>query len=113
MTAHIDPKGKLFTDLVTKQEVPALVQTVTHLIQGSLHVHPGIRPLDELNRAGEFIAITQAAVLGPDGKELYRADFLAQRKSHVVWVIPLEETEGPFALEEIAPVTEEAALAGR
>jgi len=112
MTIHVDPKGKLYTDLVTKQAMPALIQTVTHLIQGNLHIHPGIRPLDELNRSGEFIAITQAIVLGPDRKEFYRADFLAQRKSHVVWVIPLEKPGEPFALEETAPVTEEAALAG-
>src|SRR3990172_3385844 len=89
LNVHTDPKGKLFTDLVTKQEIKALIQTVTHLIQGNLHVYPGIRPLDELNRSGEFIAITQATVLGPDGKELYRADFLAQGKSHIVWVLPI------------------------
>ena len=111
MNVHTDPKGKLFTDLVTKQEIKALIQTVTHLIQGNLHVHPGIRPLDELNRSGEFIAITQATVLGPDGKELYRADFLAQGKSHIVWVLPIDELGESDTLEEAAPL-QEAALAG-
>lgn len=90
---QLDQKRKIFTEVISKNKIPALIQTVTHLIQGHIHIHPNIRLLDELNRAKEFIPVTQAVVLGPDGKELYRAEFMTLRTSQIVWVFPREEEQ--------------------
>jgi len=93
LDTQLDRRGKIFTEVISKNEIPALIQTVTHLVQGHIYIHPNIRLVDELNRAKEFIPVTQAVVLGPDGKELYRAEFMTLRTSQIVWVFPQEEEQ--------------------
>jgi hypothetical protein len=86
-----DEKGKVFTDVVRKQPLPALVQTTIHAIRGYIHVRPGERVKDELDRNELFLAMTQAQVLSVEGKVLYEAPFIAVRREQILWVIPLEE----------------------
>ena len=73
MTYEYDEKGKVFTNFVSKQPVPALVQTVTHLIRGTVHIRSGERVKDELDRDELFLAVTDASILGADGQVLYHA----------------------------------------
>ncbi|HEY5903665.1 MAG TPA: hypothetical protein VIU39_14015 [Anaerolineales bacterium] len=93
MTYEYDEKGKVFTNFVSKQPVPALVQTVTHLIRGTVHIRSGERVKDELDRDELFLAVTDASILGADGQVLYHAGFLAVRRAQIVWLIP-EYVEG-------------------
>jgi hypothetical protein len=88
-----DEKGKVFTDVVRKQPLPALVQTTIHTIRGYIHVRPGERVKDELDRNELFLAMTQAQVLSAEGKVLYEASFIAVRREQILWVIPLEEEQ--------------------
>jgi hypothetical protein len=94
MTIRVDAKGKIFTDIVRKDEVPALIQTVTNLIHGHIFVRPDQRIKDELNSNQEqFLAVTQAQVYGAGGQVLYRSQFLTLNKAHVVWIRPDEEAQ--------------------
>jgi hypothetical protein len=91
MTIHYDEKGKFFTDIITKVPVPSTIQTLTHRIHGSIHVRQNKRLKDSLNEAEEFLAITDAVVYNARGQTLYRTQFIAIRREHVVWVLPDNE----------------------
>ncbi|MBC8335447.1 MAG: hypothetical protein ISR59_12325 [Anaerolineales bacterium] len=88
MTIEIDDKGKFFTDIITKIPTPVLVQTTTHLINGTVHVRKDARLKDELNQDIDFLALTEADVLNPEGKVLYHTEFIAVQKKQIVWVMP-------------------------
>jgi hypothetical protein len=91
MTIHFDEKGKFFTDVIRKDAIPIVVQTMTNVIRGHIHVLPGRRFKDEINRLEDFFAITDAVIYNPSGKELYRCEFLAASKDKIVWIFPEQE----------------------
>lgn len=93
MTLEYDEKGKIFTEVISKVEIPAIVQTTAQLIQGNVHVRRDERLKDELDRDELFLAITDASVIGADGQTLHQARFLAVRRAQIVWVMPANETE--------------------
>ena len=82
-----DEKGKVFTEVVTKLPVAALVQTTTHLIRGNIHIRPDQRLKDELDHEEPFLAVTDASILDADGKIVHHTDFLAVRRNQIVWVM--------------------------
>lgn len=88
MTFEYDEKGKIFTDIVSKNSINATVQTTTHLIRGHIHVRRDQRIKDELDLNESFLAMTDVSVMGPDGQTLFQAPFLAVRRSHIIWVLP-------------------------
>ncbi|MFZ5821413.1 MAG: hypothetical protein ACOYYJ_16070 [Chloroflexota bacterium] len=90
MTIEYDDKGKYFTDVVAKIAIPALVQTTQHLIRGNVHVRRDERLKDELDRDELFLAMTDASVLDGDGQAIHQVRFLAVRRAHIVWVLPVE-----------------------
>lgn len=91
MTIRVDAKGKYYTDIVRKDEVPVLIQTVTNLMHGKIFLRPEQRVKDGLNEAQEaFLAVSDAEVFGADGQLLYRAGFLTVNKNHIVWLRPDE-----------------------
>lgn len=95
MMFEYDEKGKIYTNVVSKVAVPALIQTTLQLIRGLMHVRQGERVKDELDRDELFLAITDASVLAPDGVTiLHKAPFLAVRRNQIVWIVPLEEDQG-------------------
>ena len=92
MKFEYDEKGKIYTDVIAKIPVQALVQTSVQLIRGAVHIRQNERVKDELERDEFFLAITDASVLAPDGQSvLHQAPFLAVRRDQIVWIIPLEE----------------------
>ena len=91
MSIRYDDKGKYFTNVIAKDEVPSLIQTLVSRIQGNLHVRVDERVKDELNRDGQFLAITDAIVFNLQGKKIYDAKFMLVNRDHVVWVVPDEE----------------------
>ena len=98
MTIRVDAKGKVFTNVVHKDEFAVLIQTLTGQIHGHVYVHPDQRLIDEMNGKTSFIAVTEAEVYGADGEVAHRAAFLTVNKQHVIWVRPDDEAE-PTELE--------------
>ena len=94
MTIEFDDKGKIFTDVVSKDTVETIVQTTQHLVRGNIHVRHDERLKDELDRDELFLAMTDASVFGADGKELHRTHFLAVRRTQIVWVMPVDDSIG-------------------
>jgi len=93
MTLDYDDKGKIFTEVVPKIAIPAVVQTTQHLIRGNVHVRRDERLKDELDRDELFLAMTDASVLGTDGQALHEARFMAVRRAQIVWVMPAQGAE--------------------
>ncbi len=100
MTIQYDEKGKYFSQIVQKRLVFANVQTTTHRIQGNIHTEEGERLKDMLNNPDDFIAMTEVVVYDGDGSILYRADFVAVQRHHIIWVIPLDERQDGTTEEE-------------
>lgn len=88
MKNYSDEKGKFFTNVVSKQAVPVVIQAVGQTIAGEIYIRPDDRLIDDLNHAERFLAVTNAVVFSPAGEELYRAGFFSLNKDHVVWVMP-------------------------
>jgi len=91
MTIHFDEKGKFFTDIIRKEAVSIVIQTMTNVIRGKIHVMPGRRFKDEINRLEDFFAITDAVIYNPSGKEIYRCEFLTASKDKIVWIFPEQD----------------------
>jgi hypothetical protein len=89
MTVTRGPKGKYFTEVIRKKPFQARIQTSKELIEGTIHVHPERRPLDEINEVGSFLAVTQATIYATEGE--LEADFIAVNVDQIVWLQPLQE----------------------
>ena len=90
MTIEYDEKGKYYTDIIKKQQLPVVIQTVTHLVRGQMHIREGERLKNELDRNESFLAVTGASVYGPDDKVLFSVPFMAVQRTQVVWIMPVD-----------------------
>ncbi len=91
MTVRYDDKGKFFTDVITKDTVSVLIQTLVHRVEGVMYIRPDERIKDELNKSVSFFAVTDAVIYNSQGKKLYDTDFLLINSDHIVWMIPTDE----------------------
>jgi len=72
-----------------KEKIPVILPTTTYRLEGEMHVVPGGRLLDEINKERDFIPITNATVYDISGETpLDTLDFIAVNKSLVVMVAP-------------------------
>ena len=92
MTVEFNDRGKYFTDIISKVAVSAVIQTITHRIEGAIHVRLDGRVKDELDRPEPFLAVTEAKVFGADGSIVYQADFMTISRAQIVWIIPGDDT---------------------
>jgi hypothetical protein len=92
MTIEYDEKGKFYTDVVTKLPTSAVIQTTTHLVRGYVHIRQGERLKNELERDESFLAVTKATIHGADDQILFSAPFLAVKRTHIVWMMPVDES---------------------
>jgi len=91
MTIEYDEKGKFYTDIVKKMPVPVVIQTVSHLVRGLVHVRDGERLKNELERNEMFIAVTNAVVYNSDDKVLFTVPFMAIQRVQIIWIMPVDE----------------------
>ena len=91
MNIRYDDKGKFFTDIVTKDLVPSIIQTPVSRIQGNMHVRINERVKDELNRGDQFLAVTDVNVYNLQGEKTLDSEFMLINRDHVIWIIPDEE----------------------
>ena len=90
MTIEYDDKGKYYTDIIKKQPVPVIIQTITHMVRGLVHVREGERLKNELERDATFLAATQVSVYGTEDKVLFTAPFMAIQRAQIVWIMPVD-----------------------
>jgi hypothetical protein len=92
MFTNFEEKGKIFTQIVTKEPVDVIIQTDTSRIHGRVHVRPEDRLKDELDRCESFLAVTQAKIFDFEGENLlYQTDFIAVRITSISWVLPQKD----------------------
>jgi hypothetical protein len=96
MSVRFDPKGKYFTDVVSKLPLAVTIQTTEGVLHGTLHIHRQKRLLDELNEPPLFIAVTDVHMV--KGDHTIKAGFISLHKDQIIWVLPdderLEITDG-------------------
>ena len=93
MSVRFDDKGKFFTDIVSKESFPVIIQTLTQRIRGQYHIRPGKRLIDDINHSDLFTAITKAIILDHSGNEIFRCDFLALNQNQIIWILPEDELQ--------------------
>jgi hypothetical protein len=94
MSTHYDEKGKFFTDIISKRNIPVIIQTITNRMEGIVHVRRGERLKDELDSSEKFMAVTDVVIFDSQGAELYRVEFLAINRNKIVWIFPTDGEEG-------------------
>lgn len=92
---HVDSKGKIFTNVITKKPVRALIHMAAQTLVGSIYLRPDNRLLDELNDSqAEFLAVTDVYVYDETVTTLlYTTRFLAVNKAHVLAIVPFDELD--------------------
>lgn len=93
MVQFFDDKGSKFSDIIAKITIPATIQTLTHRIQGNLHIREWERIRDALNKEDRFIAITEATVFNLKGDAILNTPFMLVNQEHVVWAVPEDERQ--------------------
>ncbi len=93
MTHRIDDKGKYFTEVISKEMLPVILQSTVNRIHGFIYVRRGERLKDELNHLEQFFAVTNAEVFGLNGEHLYRSSFITLNRDQIVWIIPANELQ--------------------
>ena len=93
MGVEYDEKGKFFTEFVSKDAIYSHIQTPDHLIKGYVHVRKDERLSDEINRANDFLAVTNAEIFDLDGEIIGTCEFLVVNRKHIIWLMPIDEHE--------------------
>ena len=93
-------KGKIFTQVASKDPIPATIQLLTQRISGNIHIRRGERLIEELKSTGQFIAITEAKVYGARGTLIFQSKFMTVNRDHILWIMPEEENFDNIEMEE-------------
>jgi hypothetical protein len=103
MTLRFDEKGKYYTDYITKESTPVVIQTTTHQLRGYVYVQEDGRLSDELNSSERFLPVTQAAVFDLSGNKLTDVQFLAVNREQIIWIYPedVPTSEDAYAVDEL------------
>ncbi len=77
----------------TKEKVPVIVLTTSYRLEGDMHVVPGGRILDEINRERGFIPLTNVTLFDPvSGQPVDTLEFIAINKALVLMIAPVDAT---------------------
>lgn len=91
MSIRFDDKGKFFTEVISKETTPVIIQTPTHRIEGNIHIRPGQRLKDEINQSEPFFAVTDAVVYPNGGGEAYQSAFMVVYREYIIWLMPIDD----------------------
>ncbi|NPV84764.1 MAG: hypothetical protein HPY45_01975 [Anaerolineae bacterium] len=91
MHPQFEEKRKIFTNVITKKPIAVRIQTLSHLILGTVHIRPDNRLKDEINQPETFLAVTDATIINDSGEETCHCKFLAVNRAHIIWLSPEEE----------------------
>ena len=86
----ISPELDRKSHLIKKRPVPVVIQTSKQLIRGKFHVRGVMRVMDEITFEDKFVAITDAQIIHPNGKTLFKTNFVALNRQEIVWIAPEE-----------------------
>lgn len=79
---------------IEKEKVAVIIITTSYRLEGEMHVVPGGRLLDEINRERTFIPLTNATLYDPgSGQPIDTLDFIAINKELVLMIAPADDPE--------------------
>lgn len=75
---------------MVKEKVPVILLTASYRVEGEMHVVPGGRMIDEINKKDrDFIPVTNATIYEIAGDApLDSLEFIAVNKNQVIMVAP-------------------------
>ncbi|MBQ7502760.1 hypothetical protein IJT93_08650 [bacterium] len=77
-----------------KEKVAVIVLTTSYRLEGEMHVAPGGRLLDEINRERMFVPLTNATLYDPSsGQPIDTLDFIAINKDLVLMIAPADNPD--------------------
>jgi len=72
-----------------KEKIPVIILAGGYRVEGEMHVAPGGRLLDEINKERDFLPLTNATIYDVTGEEpIDTLEFLAVNKALTVMVAP-------------------------
>lgn len=74
-----------------KETVAVMVVVAGYRLEGEVHVSPGGRLTDEVNRETEFIPMTRVTVFTLAGQRVVALEFLTLNKRNILFMAPLEK----------------------
>lgn len=89
----VETRIKVFSNIIYKHPVKAIIQTADYKIQGDVHVRPNHRLRDELNTAEQFLAVTNAVIFDRAGQVVHSVNFMVVNASHIIWLLPVDEIQ--------------------
>ncbi len=72
-----------------KETVTVMVLMAGYRLEGDVHVSPGGRLTDEVNRETNFIPMTRVNVYTLAGQKVVSLDFLTLNKSNILFMAPV------------------------
>jgi hypothetical protein len=91
MSIRYDEKGKFFTQIVSKDPYPVIIQTLMHRIEGNIYARQDERIKDAINAENQFIAVTDVKIYNSQGQKIIESDFTLINGDHIVWMLPQNE----------------------
>ncbi len=77
----------------SKDSIPVVIVTLTHRIEGDLHVLAGSRLTDALNsKSKDYLAVTNAKIFSPtECDQQYEAEYIAVNRDAISFIFPLKQ----------------------
>jgi hypothetical protein len=92
-----------FSDNIQKVTTKAVIQTLSDVIIGDLHLRPRLRLIDELISGEQYLAVTNAVVYDKSGRVRFSTRFLTINREHIILVIPWEEMDEKQDTNKLVP----------
>lgn len=81
-------KGKVFTNVISKDGIKVLLQTRTNKVSGTIHKQKEVRLSDTLNQADRFIALTDVTIYDEKGSKVVdEKSFMAVNLNEIIWLV--------------------------
>jgi hypothetical protein len=91
MFASFEEKGKIYTNVISKDPIEVIIQTTAQRIRGKIYIRPEERMIDEINQSVGYLAVTEAHVYDPQGMVVFQTNFMTVNRTQIIWVIPVSE----------------------
>jgi hypothetical protein len=92
-----------FSNNIQKVTTKAVIQTMSDVIIGDLHLRPRLRLIDELISGDQYLAVTNAVVYDKSGRVRFKTSFLTINREHIVLVIPWEDIDVKHDTGKLGP----------
>ncbi len=91
MLGQFEEKGKIYTQVISKEPMEVMIQTTSQRIQGKVYIRHGERLKDQIDKDERYLAVTDAQIFDLGGNLLYTSGFLGVQHDCIQWIAPLDD----------------------